>query len=104
MRYSVLPALELEETGDYFVAADSRDHRKEREQKGAEAPGKSRLHLLDLRFAPSVDNEVNGGHEIDRHDDGNQQPADDGAGQGRVLLAAGFGTDGHGNHSEDRGE
>src|SRR5690242_2587094 len=48
--------------------------------------------------------EVRGGNEVNGHNDGNQQTANNGAGQGSVLFASRFGPDGHGDHAQDGGE
>src|SRR5579875_1376778 len=55
-------------------------------------------------FKPGVNDEVDRRHKEDGNDDGDCQTADDGAGQRRVLLAAGLKAEGHGNHAQQRCE
>ena len=60
--------------------------------------------LVWLLFAPAVNGEIHGGHEKHGDDHGEREAADDGAGQRRVLLAAGFQAERHGNHAQQRGQ
>ena len=52
---------------------------------------------------PPVNNRKDARHEEKRGEGSDQQPADDGAAERSVLLAAFTETDGHGHHANDHG-
>ena len=53
---------------------------------------------------PAVHDREEGRHEEESGDGGQQQSADDGAAEGRILLAAFAQAEGHGHHADDHGQ
>src|ERR1700686_1052906 len=61
----------------------------------------SRLRLLRTRLFLAVHDEVSRRHEINGHDDGNEQAPDNGAGQRSISLRSGAELQSHGEQAKD---